>query len=79
METGGNPKNVEKLLKIIRSRSIQRVIPQTVLRQYEFNPVLQRYTDQAKDIKESRLERQNSIDLIASSTVILSKIKLFLR
>jgi hypothetical protein len=79
METGGNPKNVEKLLKIIRGRSIQRVIPQTVLRQYEFNPVLQRYTDQAKDIKEARLERQNSIDLIASSTVILSKIKLFLR
>ena len=79
METGGNPKNVEKLLKIIRSRSNQRIIPQTVLRQYEFNPVLQRYTDQAKDIKESRLERQNSIDLIASSTVILSKIKLFLR
>ena len=79
MDTGGNPKNVEKLLKIIRSRSIQRVIPQTVLRQYEFNPVLQRYTDQAKDIKEARLERQNSIDLIASSTVTLSKIKLFLR
>lgn len=45
MDAGGNPKHVERLLKIIRSRSIQRVLPQTVLRQYEFNPVLQRYTD----------------------------------